>query len=229
MRTMVCALVGALLLAAAPAAMAAPPDAALDFKYSSKKPGTSSGFTFAVAIDASSGAVPNQTGIVLTFANGSKLDVDGAQLCTNPGTPEERDRDGHAAHCEADSKIGEGVANAIVGGNDVRADLSFWNIKSDKGGFMNMDSVISNGVRLPYFSGKVGTRQIDFNYCCPQPISEIGMEIDKNTVDGVNYLTTPPKCPRSGKWKVGATIKYEDGTKQKLTDTTPCKAPKKRK
>ncbi len=36
------------------------------------------------------------------------------------------------------------------------------------------------------------------------------------------FITTPPTCPRSGKWITTVTLYYEDGSTETVSDATPC-------
>ena len=211
MRTMICALAGGALLAAAPTAMAAQPDAAIDFTFTKQKPGVSSGFDFALAVDTSESTPPPMTGVTLSFANGSAIDVTGAPPCTAPQP--DRAAQGHAAVCPADSQRGSGIAEVYPdGGSKVEADLAFLNIPEHQ-----ERSVHGGGENGCGFYGK---RAMDFKFPGNIRLGAISAEVKAGSrvVDGkrVNYLTTPSKCPRSGKWKMGATINYADGTHQKV-------------
>jgi hypothetical protein len=224
MRTMICALVGGALLAAAPGAMAAQPDAAIDFTFTKQKPGVSAGFNFALAVDTSESTPPPMTGITLSFAGGSAIDVTGAPACTAP--IQDRIDKGHAAVCPAESQRGSGIAEVYPdGGPKIEADLAFWNVQNTKSA-LNVEYTV-NGSRGPYFSGFYGKRAIDFKFPGNIRLGAISAEVKASSrlVDGerVNYLTTPSKCPRSGKWKMGATINYADGTHQKLAGSSRCK------
>jgi hypothetical protein len=51
---------------------------------------------------------------------------------------------------------------------------------------------------------------------------EVNDEIAPVSSGGQAFMTTPPKCPRSGSWISRLTITYEDGTMETATSATPC-------
>jgi hypothetical protein len=44
-----------------------------------------------------------------------------------------------------------------------------------------------------------------------------------------NYGTTPPTCPRSGKWEVRVTLRFGDGSVDQVTPQAPCSRPRHRR
>jgi hypothetical protein len=46
--------------------------------------------------------------------------------------------------------------------------------------------------------------------------------VDLGFPAATGYVTTPPRCPRDGRWKTTATYEFGDGTSEKVHDETPC-------
>jgi hypothetical protein len=54
------------------------------------------------------------------------------------------------------------------------------------------------------------------------------LEVLPMSVRGRNYGTTPPKCPRSRRWTINVTLRFADGSVDRLTPRAPCTRKKRR-
>jgi hypothetical protein len=55
------------------------------------------------------------------------------------------------------------------------------------------------------------------------------LQIDPVRVGGRSYGTTPPKCPKSRRWRAPVTLYYADGSVNTVTPESPCRPAKKKK
>jgi hypothetical protein len=46
--------------------------------------------------------------------------------------------------------------------------------------------------------------------------------VDLGFPAATGYVTTPPRCPRDGRWKTTATYRFGDGSSEVVSDETPC-------
>jgi hypothetical protein len=56
-------------------------------------------------------------------------------------------------------------------------------------------------------------------------IKRINFVIPAHGTAGRSYISTPPNCPRTGRWRTVATFYFGDGTSNRVTADTPCVAP----
>lgn len=55
-------------------------------------------------------------------------------------------------------------------------------------------------------------------------IKRITFVIPAHGTGGNAYITTPPSCPQSGRWRTRAIFYFADGTNNRVTADTPCEA-----
>ncbi|HEX8053405.1 MAG TPA: hypothetical protein VF517_10460 [Thermoleophilaceae bacterium] len=190
------------------------------------RPGVSSGFELAIEVPGELRQKP-MAGVTIKFAPGSRIDADGAPLCTAPR--EQRVNEGHRAACPAGSEVGVGDATALAGSGTVDADLSFWNVRAPDRDLLNVEQLV-NGQRVPPFSGTLGSGSIEFVFASAQRIARITATVRRNTetVGGepVAYFRTPPVCTYSRRWKIRARLNFEDKTTRMLRAQVPCRRPR---
>jgi hypothetical protein len=220
-KTTLGALVAGVTLALAPAAHAQD-ESAMQFDFLTAKKNTSTGFAMAYVREGE-GKPKRALGMKLTLPGGSKIIPAAAPVCT--ADIDKRFDEGHKTHCPANTQVGEGDAQAYAGNMLVDDRIEFWNVRGERSA-LNAENYVNNN-RLYAFSGLYKGRSIDFDFNGYQGIAEFSMGVERHTkrINGKRrgYITTPKKCPRNKKWKVSLTIRYQDGTTQKLKDTTRCK------
>lgn len=185
----------------------------------SSKPNASSGFNLGIHLQEED-TQKTLSGLSIKFPPGSRIDADGAPLCT--ASREERIDKGHAAVCPAESRIGSGEASALFSGNEATANLEFWNVRAPDRDVLNVEQTV-NGQRSGYFTGTLGAQSVNF-VLTSNLISFTGtVRKSTRTVDGqkVAYYRTPPTCA-SKRWKVRAKLFFEDKTTKTLYAYPPC-------
>ena len=171
--------------------------------------------------------------VVVELAHGARYDTSVPALC--PATDAELMAQGTAA-CPAGSIVGEGVITLDTGipgpGRFIASDTTFFN-NTNELIFLNTERQSGGHIVV---RGEVGERTI---------VSEApflpGSPPDGTAIDTVqitdhaisngsgNYITTPPRCPRSRQWINRVTFTYDDGVTQSVTTASPCVKPKKAK
>ncbi len=217
------AVVAALAALVLPGAAAAQTDQSFLLFQQARTPNVSTNFNLAISL-AEADQQKRLTGFTLKFAPGSRLDPNGAVLCTAPR--EERVNNGHRAACPPESEMGTGEVTGFFGDDAITADLSFWNVRgADDRELLNVEQVV-NGNRLPPFSGTLGAQSITF----PLGLRMVSLNAtikrsSRRTVEGerVAYLRTPPTCPASRRWKIRTVLRFEGGTTKLLRAYVPCK------
>src|SRR5688572_27185218 len=171
--------------------------------------------------------------VVVELAHGARYDTSVPALC--PATDAELMAQGAAA-CPAGSIVGEGEITLDTGipgpGRFIASDTTFFN-NTNELIFLNTERQSGGHIVV---RGQVGERTI---------VSEApflpGSPPDGTAIDTVhitdhaisnesgNYITTPPRCPRSRQWINRVTFTYDDGVTQSVTTASPCVKPKKAK
>jgi hypothetical protein len=232
------AIVGAVTLAVAAIAMATTTQT-YSQKYTTGKRNASAGTSFATSSSEDQNAENNHQPkstreFDITFPAGSKINYKAAPVCKNLD-------ESAADPCPKNTKVGDGHAQVILpfqGQPPIQATVTAYN--RVKGLFLYVvPSVGAPVVLKPVYKGLqlkthtppnclAGTNQNDQ---CVNPDGSKGQEAVLSEFDlktkavhkgKVNYLTTPPKCPKGG-WKFAAHITYSDGTDTRLASLSPCK------
>jgi hypothetical protein len=138
--------------------------------------------------------------------------------------------------CPPESKVGTDETLVDTGfpgpGRYFTVDFVFFNNKDE---LILLATVRENGARV-VVRGEIGKNTLDIdNPMVPgtppdgaAAKRQRGQFDPRSTVrDGrqVNYLTTPPTCPKSGFWVNRITYTYRDGIKQTAESKSPCKRP----
>ena len=202
------------------AALAQNDDSFLLWEQSSK-PNTSTGFDIGITLSEAD-SQKQLTGMVVKFPPGSRIDADGAPLCT--ASREERIEKGHEAVCPAETRIGTGEASAVFQSGPITADLEFWNVRAvNDRDVLNAEQVV-NGQKAGYFSGTLGANSITFAFNSKLISFNGTVRKSTRTVDGqkVAYLRTPPTCGKKKRWKVRTKLLFEDKTTKTLYAYPPC-------
>lgn len=238
------ALTGAVMLAVAAVALATT-TTTFDQKYSTKKPNTSAGTSFATTSSEDQNAEKNHQPkstreFDIKFPAGSKIDYTAAPVCKNL---DESAND----PCPKNTKVGSGHAKVLLpfpNSAPIDALVTAYNRKNGLWlyvvpQFPNQAPVVLKpkyvGLTLKTAtppnciastnqnghcvdsSGNPGTEAVLTEFDLKtSPISH-GKGKKKKT-----YLKTPPKCTKAG-WKFQAHITYDDGSSASPSSVSPCK------
>lgn len=197
--------------------------------FTTKKPGTSSGFTTRIfykdPTDAAAKPRPVRK-IVTVFPAGTKFDGAAAPACN--ASDAELMAQGRDA-CPAGSRIGGGRGTAIIqaGADPIRFDLTIFNAP---GGVILLASNQGTNDTLAVNRGtQEGRRLTTPNPPTPgvpeefQPaLREIEFTTDARSSNGRSLLTTPATCPRSRRLSTRFVFTYDDGVTSSDVATTPC-------
>lgn len=225
----------ALAVAAVSAAVAAPAASAgnelgpyerFEFSYTSKRPGTATGFRYRVKLKQSGADQPPVVReLRLVFARGTKIDTGAVVACA--ATPEELTQQGTAA-CPAGSRVARGEADVYIGAATPLT-LTATVFNSDEGIVALLTD--SNGKVIRTLSGKVTGGRV---LVVPIPKVELGggkeaalvrfeLNIAKAGTSRRPWARTPRSCTRKG-WGVTYAPLFDPIGRVKLTDVTRCRA-----
>jgi len=171
--------------------------------------------------------------VVVELAHGARYDTSVPELC--PATDAELMALGTAA-CPAGSIVGEGVITLDTGipgpGRFIASDTTFFN-DTDELIFLNKERQSDGHIVV---RGQVGERTITSEAPFLPGAPPDGTAIDTVQITdhaisngSGNYITTPPRCPRSRRWINRVTFTYDDGVTQSVTTASPCVKPKRAK
>jgi hypothetical protein len=212
--------------------------------YTSKKKNTSVGTKFKTQStedqNAENNHQPKSTRqFDITFPAGTKIDTKTVPGCTLDESA--------AQPCPNNTKVGSGHAVVLLpfttppANAPINATVTAYNRKGTKGLILYVQPSVGNPVYLkPVFKGlKLKTAvpptciaSTNQNGQCVTNTGGKGQEAVLTEFDLTTkaikkgkrtFLKSPPNCPKSGKWKFAADIKYADGTKKHLPATSPCK------
>jgi hypothetical protein len=196
--------------------------------FTTRAPGTASGRVFhdeyfdASDPDAKPPAVQH---VHIQFPKGTRIDTAAVPLCT--ASDAELMAQGAAA-CDPKSQIGTEVFSFDTGVDGpnriVTNDITFLN---------NTDELIiltqerQTGTRV-VVRGQVTRDTVDFELT-PLPGTPPDGGADKRedaTYPVTGWLTTPPTCPKSGKWTFRVDYTFRNGEKVTRTSDSPCSRPR---
>lgn len=171
--------------------------------------------------------------VVVELAHGARYDTSVPELC--PASDAELMSVGPAA-CPPGSVVGRGVITLDTGipgpGRIIASDTTFFN---DTGELIFLNRERQSGGHV-VVRGHVGERTIvseaPFLPGTPPDGAAIDtVEITEFPISSAvgNYITTPPRCPKSRHWVNRLTFTYDDGVTQLVTTDSPCVKPKKAK
>src|SRR3954471_20820827 len=230
--------IGVVALAAvgmsAVAAAAAEPTARVEYSdaFTTRVPGVPSGRVFHDeffdARDASAKPPPVQH-VHVQLPHGARFDTSAVPLCT--ASDAELMAQGAAA-CPAASKVGSEVFSfdtGVEGHRLVTNDITFLNNKDE---LIILTQERDSGTRV-VVRGRVGRETIDFELVpLPGTPPEGGSDKREDAKYPVNigptgksWLTTPPTCPKSGKWTFRVDYTFRNGEKVTRTSDSPCDRP----
>jgi hypothetical protein len=219
-------LVGAFAFVLSSAALASSQfSATFEMNYSSKTPGSVSGFD-ALGTWSDPGAPaakPKElVKMRLVFHPGSKLDTSALPICK---ASDERVQRLALRACPASTKVGAvKTEGAISDGSRFSPDSTLYNAKR-----AIIVVVMLNGRLLTNFRDDVGRRSVTINLKLPPGVSltsftpHVPPHVRRRGGRKRTYFRTPPICPEIGSWTTTATYRYRDGSSQKLTSATPCR------
>jgi hypothetical protein len=219
--------------ATAAAALAASELTTFTLKHSTRAEGASTGISFKTAFgdpDAANGLPSGVRSFTIKLHKGTKIDPRGATQCT--ASTEELTAEGPAA-CPASSRIGKGTATATppTGGQGVTVDAIIFNDRpANRNAFLFM--FVANGQYVTAFDAFVKGNTLTatgLDGAIPGGliVTAFNGTIDKHSKGRGkrkrNLITAPSNCPRSGKWTNKATFGFNNGDKDSVTSTSPCK------
>jgi hypothetical protein len=224
------------VLAAQASAVSEPPRQTYSDRFTTDVPGATAGRTYAIDYvnpDDRGGKPHAFSHLHLELAEGARFDTSALPHC------EASDAEliaAGASACPPESKVGKDETVLDTGfsgpGRYFTIDFAFFNNKDE---LILLATVRENGARV-VVRGRIGENTLDIeNPLVPgtppegaAAKSQRGQFDPRSTVrDGrqLNYLTTPPTCPKSGLWVNRITYTYRDGIKQTAESESPCKRP----
>jgi hypothetical protein len=225
------ALAAALVLAIAPAALAVFTQTA-EVKLTTKKAGKPTGISSLLQSsdpDAPFGKPKAATKVVVKFPPGTRYDVKGAATCNLS------DSEILAGQCPANTKLGTGTAeaNAAPLAASVPEKITAYHGKGElifaltPAGAIGQTFVIHAKISS---RGVLTTNVPPLTLPTVPPTSvaltkfQIGAGAKSRKVKGKKHtlFRTPKKC-KTGKWTSTTSFTYEDGSKQSVKSTSPCK------
>ena len=242
MLRMIAALAASTAVAPASAAAAPPqyqtPDArqAAELRFTTPKPGAPSGLRFATSYrDPAdpSAKPPSVRHVQLVLADGARFDPTAPPAC--PASDAELMLRGAAA-CPSDTHVGPGYvlidSGLLVPQRFYETDVDLIDGPGDEQIVLNTERTTGSRVVL---RGHLTARTYDIEFpplpgAPPDGGSVAGGFVEFRSVvrDGRSYITTPPRCPRSGVWTNTARFTYRDGMTQTVTTTQRCKRKRRR-
>jgi hypothetical protein len=209
---------------------AAEPTARVEYSdaFTTRTPSSPSGRAFHDeffdARDANAKPPPVQH-VHVQFPKGTRIDTSAVPLCT--ASDAELMAEGASA-CDPKSQIGSEVFSFDTGVDGpnriVTNDIAFLN---------NTDELIiltqerQTGARV-VVRGKVTRDTVDFELT-PLPGTPPDGGADKRedaTYPVTGWLTTPPTCPKSGRWEFRVDYTFRNGEKVTKTSDSPCSQPR---
>lgn len=221
-------LLAAGLCLAVPASSAVNGNAALTLTFTTTSPGASTGMHVDVRLGNPVGSdhKPLQlTRARLHLPTGTVIATSTRPQCTAPDP--EMQAAGTLA-CPGDSQVGSGSLEGVTGFgppiDPLVGDDTVFNGKDEL-----IEIVTPPGAPAP--AAGVDHLTITGSTLTAHPPAVPGGPPDyKTTIKRINfviparggYITTPPRCPQSGRWRTVATFYFVDGTSNRVTADTPC-------
>jgi hypothetical protein len=225
--------------ASASAIPASGPRETVDVWSTTTKPNASASLGYAARYHAENdpkGDPPALRRLVIQLPPGTRIDTSVPARCT--ASDEEIEFAGESA-CPPAARIGGGEVTVRVAGLGTRtyptviynADHDMLELVKDG---ERVIAVVHTYVRGTTLDGPVPTCLTGGNPPDGCPFDQLTLlanhlQIDPVRVNGRNYGTTPPKCPKSLRWRAPVTLYYGDGSVDTVTPESPCKRPKKKK
>jgi hypothetical protein len=207
------------------------------FTLDQQRPARSTGEHFQfdyVNPDDAEAKPPAVTRVVTMLPPGGRFDPSVPGSCT--ASDEQLMLQGAAA-CPADSAIGGGVVTVDSGfpgpARIVTADVEFFNNAEDPAGeFIYLNTVRGTSARTVIRADAGRDRTVTTPPFLPGTppdggaIDTVDLRVSNisRVVDGKrrNYITTPPRCPRSGQWVTKVSFTYGDDVTQTVPTANSC-------
>ena len=183
------------------------------FEFTAERPGKVTGVETVVTFP---GATPETAAAMLVtkLARGTELDTSVPTRCT--ATDDELVAQGATA-CPRSSKVGDGeIELAEVGSGNVTL------FNSTRETIFLIE--FPGPVRVANRESAVGrTQRIEIAEGAT--LKRVELTIDRIREGGDNYLQTPDRCPKSGRWVNKGIFTYRDGVEQRESKRTSCDRP----
>lgn len=229
------ALVAATWLVASPAAA----ETQLQWRWDFKSTVTGSGSAVYLEADATDPDAPygkpmQDTRFVVTLPPGARIDTSVPARCS--ATDDQLKANGLTA-CPTRSRVGRGTAASIVGvgppTDPVEQDIYAFN---GRGTLIMVVTARGEQAVQAVLRARIRRDRI-IDVAIPQVPSPAGgtialtiFHLKLNRVvragGGAAYITTPSSCPRSRRWRIVADIDFVDGSRRRVSDTSPCRRPR---
>ncbi|HLM51960.1 MAG TPA: hypothetical protein VK279_15550 [Solirubrobacteraceae bacterium] len=222
-KPLIAALTGVVALSLAATAQAQVTQNA-DIKFTSKKPGSSTGIIAALRGERTDPQVkiPGATKIVVAFPSGTKFNTDVPGLCRANG---QQVQQSNGSVCPRNSRVGTG--NALADATPVIAAPVSEQIiafNRNNGIFFYLQGLQTAVLTSTVRGNKLTTVVPPF----PLPgggvaaLTDFTLRTRPVKKSGKNWITTPKSCPSSGAWTSTTTFTYATAPTDIVTSTTPC-------
>ena len=217
---------------AVPAQSAVSGNAALRLTFTSTTPGTSTGVHVDVQLGNPVGSdhKPLQlTGARIHLPTGTVIATSARPQCT---APDPAMQVAGTLACPSDSQVGSGSLEGVTGFgppvDPLVGDDTVFNGKDElieivtppgaPAPAAGVDHLTISGSTLTAHPPSVPGGPTDYR----TDIKRITFTIPAHGSGDKAYVTTPPRCPSSGRWRTVATFYFADGTSNRVTAGTPC-------
>lgn len=207
-------------------------NAALQLTFTSTTPGVSTGMHVDVRLGNPVGSdkKPLQlTGARIHLPTGTVIDTSTRPQCS---APDPAMQTAGTLACPGDSQVGKGSLEGETGFgppiDPLVGDDTVFNGKDElieivtppgaPAPAAGVDHLTISGSTLTAHPPSVPGGPDDYK----TDIKRITFVVPAYAVDGKAYITTPPQCPASGRWRTVATFYFADGTSNRVTADTPC-------
>lgn len=235
------AVIGVLVLGTASVAIAGTNNGVtFDSTTTVKKPGTSTGLnTHIQGAPTYNGQLEAARQVTVSFPPGTKINSKAVALCK---ATDQKIQSSNGKACPAKSKIGTGIAEAFTGlgptVDPVVENIVAFNVPKGIAFLLTPKGAIGQTAAFRgKFSG-AGASSVHGSAAGPKlvtnvpkfPIPGVGeakltkfdLNVKKGGTKAKPYATTPRTCPKSGKWALSATFKYDNTPPITIKDTSPC-------
>ncbi|HEX8068072.1 MAG TPA: hypothetical protein VF520_16260 [Thermoleophilaceae bacterium] len=214
--------------------------ATIDMWSSTKRPGASAALGYTGTYHAAGdpdGDPPALRRLTIQLPRGTRIDTSVPARCT--ASDDQIRFEGDSA-CPPASRVGGGeVTVRQLGLVEATYETVLYNAEDDllevvKSGD-RVVGVVHTYVRGSTLDGPVPTCMMGGEPPDGCPFDQLAILSNRLQVDPVsigrgaarrNYGTTPPTCPRSGRWRVRVTLRFADGSADAVTPQTPCRRPR---
>lgn len=204
--------------------------ATIDVSYTTGTPGAAAGLAYRFQVHGEDPQALRR--LVLRLPEGSVVDTSVPERCT--ASDEELRLRGDAA-CPSGSFLGVGTAELIVVGVGRQrftqaafnaADEQFQTVKQGD----RVNAVVRGTLRDGELDATIPTCVTGGSppERCPSDQARLltsGLELPPFVKDGRSYLTMPPTCPASGRWRTTVSLTFADGVVERFEPEHPCERP----